>query len=103
MFHFMGTSTFSEYTVVADISLAKVNEKAPMDKVCLLGCGISTGYGAALNTAKVGVAGCGLCHTFPAILAVEEIALHGVKWQIELFDCYLTFYLDIASSNRLLL
>lgn len=49
----MGTSTFSEYTVVADISLAKVNEKAPMDKVCLLGCGISTGYGAALNTAKV--------------------------------------------------
>ena len=53
LFHFMGTSTFSEYTVVADISLAKVNEKAPLDKVCLLGCGISTGYGAALNTAKV--------------------------------------------------
>ncbi|TNN64095.1 Alcohol dehydrogenase class-3 [Liparis tanakae] len=53
VFHFMGTSTFSEYTVVADISLAKVNEKAPLDKVCLLGCGISTGYGAALNTAKV--------------------------------------------------
>uniref|UniRef100_A0A3B5PT40 S-(hydroxymethyl)glutathione dehydrogenase n=1 Tax=Xiphophorus maculatus TaxID=8083 RepID=A0A3B5PT40_XIPMA len=52
VFHFMGTSTFSEYTVVADISLAKVNEKAPLDKVCLLGCGISTGYGAALNTAK---------------------------------------------------
>lgn len=62
VFHFMGTSTFSEYTVVADISLAKVNEKAPMDKVCLLGCGISTGYGAALNTARVGVAGCGLCN-----------------------------------------
>lgn len=49
----MGTSTFSEYTVVADISLAKVNESAPLDKVCLLGCGISTGYGAALNTAGV--------------------------------------------------
>lgn len=49
----MGTSTFSEYTVVADISLAKVNPSAPLDKVCLLGCGISTGYGAALNTAKV--------------------------------------------------
>lgn len=55
VFHFMGTSTFSEYTVVADISLAKVNAKAPLDKVCLLGCGISTGYGAALNTAKVGI------------------------------------------------
>ncbi len=57
VFHFMGTSTFSEYTVVADISLAKVNEKAPLDKVCLLGCGISTGYGAALNTAKVSITG----------------------------------------------
>ncbi|CAB1337371.1 unnamed protein product, partial [Coregonus sp. 'balchen'] len=53
LYHFMGTSTFSEYTVVADISVAKVDEKAPLDKVCLLGCGISTGYGAALNTAKV--------------------------------------------------
>ncbi|EZA47446.1 Alcohol dehydrogenase class-3 [Ooceraea biroi] len=51
--HFMGCSTFSEYTVVADISLAKINPKAPLDKVCLLGCGVSTGYGAALNTAKV--------------------------------------------------
>lgn len=60
VFHFMGTSTFSEYTVVADISLAKVNPSAPMDKVCLLGCGISTGYGAALNTAKVGDKGCWL-------------------------------------------
>lgn len=53
LFHFMGTSTFSEYTVVADISLCKVNEKAPLEKVCLLGCGVSTGYGAAINTAAV--------------------------------------------------
>jgi len=53
LFHFMGCSTFSEYTVVAEISIAKVDEKAPLDKVCLLGCGITTGYGAALNTAKV--------------------------------------------------
>ncbi|XP_013421615.2 alcohol dehydrogenase class-3-like, partial [Lingula anatina] len=53
IYHFMGCSTFSEYTVVAEISVAKVNEKAALDKVCLLGCGISTGYGAALNTAKV--------------------------------------------------
>jgi len=53
LFHFMGCSTFTEYTVVAEISVAKVNEKAPLDKVCLLGCGITTGYGAALNTAKV--------------------------------------------------
>ncbi|XP_022919940.1 alcohol dehydrogenase class-3 [Onthophagus taurus] len=51
--HFMGCSTFSEYTVVCDISVTKVSEAAPLDKVCLLGCGIPTGYGAALNTAKV--------------------------------------------------
>nr|XP_022313162.1 alcohol dehydrogenase class-3-like [Crassostrea virginica] len=53
LFHFMGCSTFSQYTVVAEISITKVNPSAPLDKVCLLGCGISTGYGAALNTAKV--------------------------------------------------
>lgn len=53
LLHFMGCSTFSQYTVVTEISVAKVNPAAPLDKVCLLGCGISTGYGAALNTAKV--------------------------------------------------
>ncbi|XP_058800657.1 alcohol dehydrogenase class-3 [Phymastichus coffea] len=53
LYHFMGCSTFSEYTVVADISLAKVDPSAPLDKICLLGCGVPTGYGAALNTAKV--------------------------------------------------
>ncbi len=49
----MGTSTFSEYTVCAEISLAKVNPQAPLDKVCLLGCGVTTGIGAVHNTAKV--------------------------------------------------
>lgn len=49
----MGTSTFSEYTVLPEISVAKVNDAAPLDKVCLLGCGITTGYGAALNTMQV--------------------------------------------------
>ncbi|XP_032825096.1 alcohol dehydrogenase class-3 [Petromyzon marinus] len=53
LFHFMGTSTFSEFTVVADVSVAKVSPAAPLDRVCLLGCGVATGYGAALNTAKV--------------------------------------------------
>lgn len=53
VYHFMGTSTFSEYTVVSDISLCKIDPGAPLEKVCLLGCGIPTGYGAALNTAKV--------------------------------------------------
>jgi S-(hydroxymethyl)glutathione dehydrogenase/alcohol dehydrogenase len=51
--HFMGTSTFSEYTVLPEISLAKISKSAPLEKVCLLGCGITTGIGAVLNTAKV--------------------------------------------------
>ena len=51
--HYMGTSTFSEYTVVPEIAVAKINPAAPLDKVCLLGCGITTGIGAVLNTAKV--------------------------------------------------
>lgn len=53
LFHFMGCSTFTEYTVCAEISVAKVADNAPLNRVCLLGCGVSTGYGAALNTAKV--------------------------------------------------
>lgn len=51
--HYMGCSTFAEYTVLPEIALAKVNDKAPLDKICLLGCGVTTGIGAALNTAKV--------------------------------------------------
>ena len=51
--HYMGTSTFSEYTVLPEIAVAKINPAAPLDKVCLLGCGITTGIGALLNTAKV--------------------------------------------------
>ncbi|XP_066535816.1 alcohol dehydrogenase 1-like [Hoplias malabaricus] len=50
---FMGTSTFSEYTVLNQIAVAKIHDDAPLNRVCLLGCGISTGYGAAINTAKV--------------------------------------------------
>lgn len=53
LLHFMGCSTFSEYTVVADISIVAIDEKAPLDRACLLGCGITTGYGAAINTANV--------------------------------------------------
>jgi len=53
IYHYMGTSTFSEYTVLPEIAIAKINKEAPLDKVCLLGCGITTGIGAVLNTAKV--------------------------------------------------
>lgn len=53
LYHYMGTSTFSEYTVVAEISLAKINPVAPLGVMCLLGCGVTTGIGAVHNTAKV--------------------------------------------------
>ncbi|HSO06463.1 MAG TPA: S-(hydroxymethyl)glutathione dehydrogenase/class III alcohol dehydrogenase [Pelomicrobium sp.] len=53
LFHYMGTSTFSNYTVVPEISLAKIRADAPFDKVCYIGCGVTTGIGAVINTAKV--------------------------------------------------
>jgi S-(hydroxymethyl)glutathione dehydrogenase/alcohol dehydrogenase len=79
--HFMGTSTFSEYTVLPEIALAKIAKKAPLEKVCLLGCGITTGIGAVLNTAKVkpgstvavfGLGGVGLSVIQGAVMAKAE-------------------------------
>lgn len=53
IFHYMGCSTFADHSVIPEIALAKVDAKAPLDKICLLGCGITTGIGAVMNTAKV--------------------------------------------------
>lgn len=53
IFHYMGTSTFSNYTVMPEIAAAKIREDAPFDKVCYIGCGVTTGIGAVMNTAKV--------------------------------------------------
>ena len=53
VFHYMGTSTFSNHTVVPEIALAKIREDAPFDKVCYIGCGVTTGIGAVINTAQV--------------------------------------------------
>ncbi|MGF1528115.1 MAG: S-(hydroxymethyl)glutathione dehydrogenase/class III alcohol dehydrogenase [Candidatus Competibacterales bacterium] len=81
IFHYMGTSTFSEYSVLPEIALAKVNKTAPLEKVCLLGCGITTGIGAVLNTAKVepgssvavfGLGGIGLSVIQGAVMAKAE-------------------------------
>jgi S-(hydroxymethyl)glutathione dehydrogenase/alcohol dehydrogenase len=78
IFHYMGTSTFAEYSVIPEIALAKINPKAPLEKVCLLGCGITTGIGAVLNTAKVqpgstvaifGLGGIGLSAVQGAVMA----------------------------------
>jgi S-(hydroxymethyl)glutathione dehydrogenase / alcohol dehydrogenase len=53
LFHYMGTSTFANFTVVPEIALAKIRKDAPFDKVCYIGCGVTTGIGAVINTAKV--------------------------------------------------
>src|ERR1051325_2338337 len=53
VYHYMGCSTFSNYTVLPEIAVAKIREDAPFDKVCYIGCGVTTGIGAVINTAKV--------------------------------------------------
>ncbi|QFT56361.1 S-(hydroxymethyl)glutathione dehydrogenase/class III alcohol dehydrogenase [Microbulbifer sp. THAF38] len=81
IYHYMGTSTFSEYTVLPEISLAKINPEAPLEEVCLLGCGVTTGMGAVMNTAKVeagstvaifGLGGIGLSAIIGAKMAGAE-------------------------------
>ena len=76
--HYMGTSTFSHYTVVPEIALAKIQPEAPLEKVCLLGCGVTTGIGAVRNTARVepgstvavfGLGGIGLAVVIGAVMA----------------------------------
>jgi S-(hydroxymethyl)glutathione dehydrogenase/alcohol dehydrogenase len=91
--HYMGTSTFSEYTVLPEIAVAKINPAAPLDKVCLLGCGITTGVGAVLNTAKVqpgdtvavfGLGGIGLSVVQGAVMAkasrIIAVDMKPSKW-----------------------
>jgi S-(hydroxymethyl)glutathione dehydrogenase/alcohol dehydrogenase len=79
--HYMGTSTFAQYTVVPEIALAVIRKDAPLDKVCLLGCGVTTGIGAVLNTARVepgasvavfGLGGIGLSVVQGAVMAGAE-------------------------------
>lgn len=95
IFHYMGCSTFSEYTVVPEIALAKINPAAPLDKVCLLGCGVTTGIGAVLNTAKVepgstvavfGLGGIGLSVIQGAVMAqagrIIAVDLNPAKWEM---------------------
>jgi S-(hydroxymethyl)glutathione dehydrogenase/alcohol dehydrogenase len=81
LYHYMGTSTFAECTVLPEIALAKIREDAPLEKICLLGCGITTGIGAVLNVAKVepgstvavfGLGGVGLSVLQGAVMAGAE-------------------------------
>ena len=95
IFHYMGTSTFSEYTVLPEISLAKIAKEAPLEQVCLLGCGVTTGIGAVLNTAKVeegasvaifGLGGIGLAAIIGATMAkagrIIAIDINPAKFEI---------------------
>ncbi|HRD34186.1 MAG TPA: S-(hydroxymethyl)glutathione dehydrogenase/class III alcohol dehydrogenase [Rhodocyclaceae bacterium] len=95
IFHYMGTSTFSEYTVLPEIAVAKIQKEAPLDQVCLLGCGVTTGIGAVLNTAKVeagatvavfGLGGIGLSAIIGAVMAkasrIVAIDLNPAKFEI---------------------
>ncbi|MND98595.1 S-(hydroxymethyl)glutathione dehydrogenase [compost metagenome] len=95
IYHYMGTSTFSEYTVLPEISLAKIPKSAPLEKVCLLGCGVTTGIGAVLNSANVeagatvaifGLGGIGLSAVIGAKMAhaqrIIAIDINPDKFQI---------------------
>jgi len=95
IYHYMGTSTFAERTVVAEVSLAKIDKAAPLEKVCLLGCGVTTGMGAVTNTAKVkegdtvavfGLGGIGLAVIIGAVMAkagrIIAIDLNEDKFEI---------------------
>ncbi|MEB0045726.1 MULTISPECIES: S-(hydroxymethyl)glutathione dehydrogenase/class III alcohol dehydrogenase [unclassified Pseudomonas] len=95
IFHYMGTSTFSEYTVLPEISVAKISKEAPLEKVCLLGCGVTTGIGAVINTAKVkpgdtvaifGLGGIGLSAIIGAVKAkagrIIAIDINPAKFEI---------------------
>src|SRR5476649_2398440 len=95
IFHYMGTSTFSEYTVLPEIYVAKIPKEAPLEKVCLLGCGVTTGIGAVINTAKVkpgdtvaifGLGGIGLSAIIGAVKAkagrIIAIDINPAKFEI---------------------
>jgi S-(hydroxymethyl)glutathione dehydrogenase/alcohol dehydrogenase len=93
--HYMGCSTFAEFTVVPEIALAKIDPRAPLDKVCLLGCGVTTGIGAVLKTAKVekgssvavfGLGGIGLSVIQGAKMAgaarIIAVDINDSKWEM---------------------
>ncbi|WP_432720821.1 S-(hydroxymethyl)glutathione dehydrogenase/class III alcohol dehydrogenase [Jeongeupia wiesaeckerbachi] len=94
IYHYMGTSTFSEYTVLPEIALAKINKAAPLEEVCLLGCGVTTGMGAVMNTAKVkegdtvaifGLGGIGLSAVIGAKMA-KASRIIGIDINTSKFD-----------------
>ena len=74
VFHYMGCSTFANFTVLPEIALAKVREDAPFDKICYIGCGVTTGVGAVINTAKVWRAQMSPCSVLAASVSTSSKA-----------------------------
>lgn len=112
VYHYMGCSTFSEYTVLPEISLAKIPKEAPLEKVCLLGCGVTTGIGAVINTAKVekgstvaifGLGGIGLAAIIGAKMAgasrIIAIDINPAKFAIAQ-DLGATEFINPNDSDR---
>jgi S-(hydroxymethyl)glutathione dehydrogenase / alcohol dehydrogenase len=101
IYHFMGCSTMSEYTVLAEISCAKITNMAPLDVVCLFGCGVATGLGAVFNTCQVqpgstvAVFGLGAVVRFNLVcLFVILYILFSMSRQYPLTSFYCFFYRD---------
>ena len=103
IYHYMGCSTFSEYTVLPEIALAKVNPKAPLEEVCLLGCGITTGMGSVHNVAQVkegdtvaifGLGGVGLA----AIIAAHQ-AKAGRIFAIDINESKFTLAQQLGATD----
>lgn len=107
IYHYMGTSTFSEYTVVPEISLAKINPEAPLDKVALFGCGVTTGIGAVHKTAKVeegavtavfGLGAIGLA-VIQGLVQAKASRIIAVDLDEDKFPCFLDNAVHILQSS----
>ncbi len=109
----MGCSTFSEYTVLPEISLAKVNKEAPLEEVCLFGCGVTTGMGAVMNTAKVeegatvaifGMGGIGLSAVIGAAMAkasrIIAVDINESKFELAKNWAQLTALIQKIMTNQ---
>lgn len=93
IYHFMGCSTFSEYTVVSEISCAKISPNSPLDKVCLFGCGVSTGLGAVWNTCNVEQ------NSTVAVFGLGAVGLAVIQ-AAKIRNCRKIFAIDINSEKE---
>ena len=110
IYHYMGTSTFANHTVLPEIAVAKVREDAPFDKICYIGCGVTTGLGAVMNTAKVrpgdnvvvfGLGGIGLNVIQGARMAAGFPAISGLATPVRYFRATSSAFSSVSSTCTL--